>query len=221
MIPNGRVDKGFVAQVADVVGGRQMGITPILQVRSSCFSMLLLCICILAQLVASWKPLTEHGYTPQSQAEADKTVPLEVQRGIIHTKGVISMGRWDDPNSGKSSFSILLGDAPHLDMQYTIFGSAAFLTFPPPSRAKDTTNLLFVCRRVTSGLEVLSRMEQVETTRQGIFVMPKERITIASTYVYSVSGSSGVANRSGGWRGGNGYLVDNLWNILSPTHLCF
>ena len=33
------------------------------------------------------------------------------------------MGRFDDPNSGTSSFSILLGDAPHLDMQYTIFGN--------------------------------------------------------------------------------------------------
>ena len=31
------------------------------------------------------------------------------------------MGRWEDPNSGTSSFSMLLGDAPHLDMVYTIF----------------------------------------------------------------------------------------------------
>ena len=36
--------------------------------------------------------------------------------------GVMSMGRYDDPNSGTSSFSMLLGDAPHLDMHYTIFG---------------------------------------------------------------------------------------------------
>ena len=56
------------------------------------------------------------------QAEAMKTVPLEVQKGVIHTKGVVSMGRYDDPNSGTSSFSMLLGNAPHLDMQYTIFG---------------------------------------------------------------------------------------------------
>jgi cyclophilin family peptidyl-prolyl cis-trans isomerase len=32
------------------------------------------------------------------------------------------MARGSDPNSGGSSFSILLGSAPHLDMQYTIFG---------------------------------------------------------------------------------------------------
>jgi len=36
--------------------------------------------------------------------------------------GVLSMGRYDDPNSGTSSFSFLLGAAPHLDMKYTIFG---------------------------------------------------------------------------------------------------
>lgn len=36
--------------------------------------------------------------------------------------GVLSMARGSDPNSGGSSFSVLLGDAPHLDMQYSIFG---------------------------------------------------------------------------------------------------
>lgn len=40
---------------------------------------------------------------------------------------------------------------------------------------------------MTKGLEVLDKMESVETTRDGIFVMPKERITIFSTYVYSAS----------------------------------
>ena len=35
--------------------------------------------------------------------------------------GVLSMGRYDDPNSGTSSFSMLLGNAAHLDMTYTIF----------------------------------------------------------------------------------------------------
>lgn len=37
-----------------------------------------------------------------------------------------------DPNSGGSSFSMLLGQAPHLDKQYTIFGlvSCAMLRCP-------------------------------------------------------------------------------------------
>lgn len=51
-----------------------------------------------------------------------KKVPLEVRPDTKHHLGVLSMGRYEDPNSGTSSFSILLGDAPHLDMQYTIFG---------------------------------------------------------------------------------------------------
>ena len=66
------------------------------------------------------------------------------------------MGRMDDPNSGGSSFSMLLGRAPHLDSQYTVFGE------------------------VLNGDDVLAKLEQVETTMQGIFVMPKERITITS-----------------------------------------
>ena len=57
------------------------------------------------------------------QEEAEKTVPLEVQEHVKHHKqGILSMGRMDDPDSGQSSFSILLGPAPHLDMHYTIWG---------------------------------------------------------------------------------------------------
>ena len=41
-----------------------------------------------------------------------------------------------------------------------------------------------MCREVTKGFETLSKFEDVETTKDGIFVMPKERITIHSTYVY-------------------------------------
>ena len=52
---------------------------------------------------------------------------LHVQ--MKHVRGVLSMGRYDDPNSATSSFSILLGDAPHLDGQYCAFGKA---WRPPP-----------------------------------------------------------------------------------------
>jgi hypothetical protein len=37
---------------------------------------------------------------------------------------------------------------------------------------------------VTKGFETLSNFEGVETRQEGIFVMPKERITIHSSYVY-------------------------------------
>lgn len=57
------------------------------------------------------------------QEEDEKSVPLEVQQHVKHDRrGILSMGRLDDPNSGGSSFSILLGPAPHLDMLYGIFG---------------------------------------------------------------------------------------------------
>ncbi|WIA22708.1 hypothetical protein OEZ86_009671 [Tetradesmus obliquus] len=122
-----RVDKGFVAQVQDVVGGRNLAMDAL------------------------------------QKAEGDKAVPLEVRADVKHTEGVVSMGRYDDPNSGKSSFSFLLGAAPHLDMKYTIFG------------------------KVTQGMEVLHKLEGLETIKQGIFVMPKERVAIHSTYWYLAS----------------------------------
>jgi len=90
--------------------------------------------------------------------EAARTVPGEFSK-IRHSRGVLSMGRGDNPNSGSSSFSILLGDAPHLDEQYTVFG------------------------RLLEGDEALASMEKVETKRAGIFVMPVERIEISGVQV--------------------------------------
>ncbi|KAH7285317.1 hypothetical protein KP509_33G022100 [Ceratopteris richardii] len=118
-----RVDRGFVAQVADVVGGREV-------------------------------PLN-----PEQRREGDKTIVGEFS-SVKHTKGVLSMGRYNDPDSASSSFSILLGDAPHLDGQYAIFG------------------------KVTKGYDTLAKLEELPTKKEGIFVMPLERITILSTYYY-------------------------------------
>jgi cyclophilin family peptidyl-prolyl cis-trans isomerase len=56
------------------------------------------------------------------QYEADRKIPGEFSTTLRHAKGVLSMARWDDPDSATSSFSILLADAPHLDGKYTIFG---------------------------------------------------------------------------------------------------
>ncbi|MCO5584728.1 hypothetical protein L7F22_038660 [Adiantum nelumboides] len=121
-----RVDKGFVAQVADVVGGREA-------------------------------PLNA-----EQRKEGEKTVIGEFSK-VKHTKGILSMGRYSDPDSASSSFSILLGDAPHLDGQYAIFG------------------------KVTKGYETLAKLEKLPTKRDGIFVMPLERITILSTFFYDTS----------------------------------
>jgi len=39
-----------------------------------------------------------------------------------HVRGVLSMARSADPDSAGSQFFLMLGDAPHLDGQYTAFG---------------------------------------------------------------------------------------------------
>ncbi|XP_042984452.1 peptidyl-prolyl cis-trans isomerase CYP23 isoform X2 [Carya illinoinensis] len=130
-----RVDKGFVAQVADVVGGRSA-------------------------------PMNE-----EQRKEAEKTVVGEFS-DVKHVKGVLSMGRFADPNSAASSFSMLLGDAPHLDGQYAIFG------------------------RLTKGDETLRKLEELPTRREGIFVMPMERITILSSYYYDTEMESCETERS-------------------------
>lgn len=58
-----------------------------------------------------------------AQADATKTVPLEVSKTVKHSRrGLLSMARHTDPHSGGSSFSVMLGPAPHLDTQYTVFG---------------------------------------------------------------------------------------------------
>ncbi|KAK9865118.1 hypothetical protein WJX84_001931 [Apatococcus fuscideae] len=120
-----RVDKGFVAQVADCSGGREAPLDP-----------------------------------RQAEEEAIR-VPLEVSPTLKHTRrGILSMARHSDPNSGGSSFSIILNPTPHLDMEYTIFGE------------------------VTNGLEALASMETVSTRSEGIFVMPETRINILSSYVH-------------------------------------
>jgi cyclophilin family peptidyl-prolyl cis-trans isomerase len=57
-----------------------------------------------------------------------RNLPLEVAcqaKGQgLHKKFALSMAHGDDPNSASSSFSILLGSAPHLDHKYTVFGHA-------------------------------------------------------------------------------------------------
>lgn len=39
-----------------------------------------------------------------------------------HVPGILSMARTSDPNSADSQFFMMIGTAPHLDGQYTVFG---------------------------------------------------------------------------------------------------
>ncbi|MCC6954571.1 MAG: peptidylprolyl isomerase [Deltaproteobacteria bacterium] len=60
--------------------------------------------------------------SPEQQALLKK-LPGEFDSSLRHMRGALSMARdTNDINSAESSFSILLGPAPHLDGQYTIFG---------------------------------------------------------------------------------------------------
>ena len=49
------------------------------------------------------------------------TLPAEFNR-IPHERGIVSAARAADPNSAGSQFFIMVGKAPSLDGQYTVFG---------------------------------------------------------------------------------------------------
>ncbi|HVR85702.1 MAG TPA: peptidylprolyl isomerase [Planctomycetota bacterium] len=64
-----------------------------------------------------------YGPMPPKTLTLLRRIPLEVpNQKAGHERFVLSMARDSDPNSAISSFSILLGPAPHLDGQYTVFG---------------------------------------------------------------------------------------------------
>ena len=81
---------------------------------------------------------------------------------------MLSMGKFDEPNTGTSSFSMVLGNAKFLDNRYTIFG------------------------RVVAGDHVLAKLEKLETVREGIFVKPKQRVEIVSAVVMYADGRGGL-----------------------------
>jgi len=84
------------------------------------------------------------------------TVPAEFN-ARRHVKGVLSMARPAHPDSAGSQFFICLGDAPHLDGQYSAFG------------------------RVTAGMDVVEQIAEVECDAHGRPVgrLPEMRIVTA------------------------------------------
>ena len=66
------------------------------------------------------------------------TVPLEASKEPF-ARGTVGMARSQDPNSAGSQWFVTLGDAPHLNGQYTVFG------------------------RVTEGMEVVDRLQMGDT----------------------------------------------------------
>lgn len=78
------------------------------------------------------------------------------QNDLKHTRGVLSMARAMDPNSGGSQFFIMHQDAPHLDGQYAAFG------------------------KLTDGFDVLDKIANTKTNCQD---RPKEEQKIQSMIV--------------------------------------
>lgn len=76
----------------------------------------------------------EKGFVLQLAVAQDRKVPLtREQEGLIHpqalersaqkhVRGILSLAHGDNVDSGETSFSIMLGGAPHLDGKYTTFG---------------------------------------------------------------------------------------------------
>ena len=106
----------------------------------------------------------EKGFVLQVSTVQDRLTPLSAEQEALvrripaefsslpHKRGVLSMARADDdPDSAESSFSILLGDAPHLDGRYTVFG------------------------RLVSGSDALDALEEEAVTGN----TPLRRLTIA------------------------------------------
>jgi len=94
---------------------------------------------------------------------ADRWVrPLkaEFQPEIKHVRGIVSMARTDDPDSATTSFFLVLGPAPHLDGQYTVFG------------------------RVVAGMDVLDAFEKEEVDGE----TPKRRLELIEATIDPVPG---------------------------------
>lgn len=141
--------------------------------------------CVDSGFVAQLADVSNGGRFPldaRQRAAAQVTVPLEAGKGPKWPKhdraGLISMARQADRDSGKSSFSLMLGPAPHLDGEYTLFGEV--------TNAKEFENFK-------------RSVEALPTRTEGIFVMPTERVEVMSTYVFaggSSPSSSSLASSS-------------------------
>ena len=77
------------------------------------------------------KGFVAQGGTPTGRSGGDShpadrwvhTVKGEFRSDVKHVEGVVSMAHGNDPDSGATSFFLVLGEAPHLDGHYSAFGT--------------------------------------------------------------------------------------------------
>lgn len=145
----------------------------------------------------------EPGFVVQLSAANDRSKPLnEYQKELIrklpgefssvpHVRGILSMAREDgDPDSGETSFSILLGPAPHLDKKYTVFG-----------RLEGGDAVLEEILRVPRGAMMrpvvrieVTRAEVVSSSALGTMaIAPAQAVPLPADLAASASGAAGVA----------------------------
>jgi cyclophilin family peptidyl-prolyl cis-trans isomerase len=104
------------------------------------------------------KDFVVQGGMPDSRVDgkghpADRWVhPLkaEFRTDVKHVRGIVSMARTEDPDSAMTSFFLMLAPAPHLDGQYTAFGT------------------------IVEGIEVLEKFEKEEVDGE----TPRRRLEI-------------------------------------------
>jgi cyclophilin family peptidyl-prolyl cis-trans isomerase len=140
----------------------------------------------------------EHGFVLQLFTAEDRRVALtEQQRALLtplkaefsdlpHRRGILSMARLDsDVDSACTSFSILLGPAPHLDGKYTVFGEV--------ERGMDVVDEL--CKVPVEGNRPLVSLE----VRKAIVVPSVEQLAqLNLVKAHPVDVSSGALLSSGG-----------------------
>jgi cyclophilin family peptidyl-prolyl cis-trans isomerase len=104
--------------------------------------------------------------------QGDQYPPLNAEiSNLPHVRGILSMARHDgNVNSARTSFSILLGNAPHLDGQYTIFG------------------------RLETGEDVLRKIEELINTESPL---PKIPIVVRSSEVFRFPEERDIVNLKG------------------------
>ena len=83
-----------------------------------------------------------------------------VQNELKHTRGVLSMARTQDPNSGSSQFFIMHQDAPYLDAQYAGFGKV--------TEGLDVIDKIASVTGRTSSIPLSSRASRRATARRSL-----------------------------------------------------
>jgi cyclophilin family peptidyl-prolyl cis-trans isomerase len=154
----------------------------------------------------------EPGFVAQLSAANDRTTPLDAKQQalvhkipaefskLLHVRGVLSMAREDaDVNSNETSFSILLGPAPHLDGKYTIFGRLEsgdavieeMLRVPRGAMLRPSVRLDVIKAEVVSA-SALASMDLVPArpvvVPEGVTAAVENAVAMASTTVGGPSG---------------------------------